>query len=76
MSNSGMHRTPTPSEAGGPTRPRLDNNSASKIKPYLDKYLRQREDEEGIFADFKQFSRVIESIFGIYNSKEVAIRVI
>ncbi|KXL51464.1 MAG: hypothetical protein FE78DRAFT_83933 [Acidomyces sp. 'richmondensis'] len=59
MSNSGMHRTPTPSKAGGPTRPRLDNNSASK-----------REDEEGIFADFKQFSRVIKSIFGIYNSKE------
>ncbi len=46
------------------------------IKPYLDKYLRQREDEEGIFTDFKQFSRVIESIFGIYNSKEVAIRII
>jgi len=46
------------------------------IKLYLDKYLRQREDEEGIFADFKQFSRVIKSIFGIYNSKEVAIRVI
>jgi hypothetical protein len=120
-----MHGTPTPSEAGGSTRPRPDDNSASKvakpdfyygdrhklgdwlnqmnlyflfndinrnktlfattylrgraqhwIKPYLDKYLRQREDEEGIFADFKQFSRVIESIFGIHNSKEVAIRVI
>ena len=120
-----MQGTPTPSEAGGSTRPRPDDNNASKvakpdfyygdrhklgdwlnqmnlyflfndinrnktlfattylrgraqhwIKPYLDKYLRQREDEEGIFADFKQFSRVIESIFGIHNSKEVAIRVI
>ncbi|KYG42788.1 hypothetical protein M433DRAFT_6857 [Acidomyces richmondensis BFW] len=42
MSNSGMHRTPTPSKAGGPTRPRLDNNSASKVaKPdfyYGDRY--------------------------------------
>ncbi|KYG40526.1 hypothetical protein M433DRAFT_8718 [Acidomyces richmondensis BFW] len=47
MSNSGMHRTPTPSEAGGPTRPRLDNNSASKVaKPdfyYGDRYkLKER----------------------------------
>ncbi|KYG40936.1 hypothetical protein M433DRAFT_159682 [Acidomyces richmondensis BFW] len=104
MSNLGMHRTPTPSEAGGSTRPRLDNNSASKVaKPdfycgdryKLGDWLNQMnlyflfnditrnktlfattEDEEGIFADFKQFSRVIESIFGIYNSKEVAIRII
>jgi len=125
MSTSGRHGTPTPSEAGGSTRPRSDDNSASKvakpdfyygdrhklgdwlnqmnlyflfndinrnktlfattylrgraqhwIKPYLDKYLREKEDEEGIFADFNKFSKVIESIFGIHNSKEVAIRVI
>ncbi|KYG41145.1 hypothetical protein M433DRAFT_159394 [Acidomyces richmondensis BFW] len=75
MSNSGMHRTPTPSEAGGSTRPRLDNNSASKVAKQ-DFYYGDRYKLEGIFTDFKQFSRVIESIFGIYNSKEVAIRVI
>ncbi|KYG40559.1 hypothetical protein M433DRAFT_8682 [Acidomyces richmondensis BFW] len=28
MSNLGIHRTPTPSKAGGPTRPRLDNNNS------------------------------------------------
>lgn len=121
-----MRGTPTPSEAGGPTRPRPDDNSASKvakpdfyygdrhklgdwlnqmhlyfvfnniqnnktlfattymrgraqhwIKPYLDKYLgKDNEDEEGIFADFGRFRRLVESIFGIHNSKEVAIRVI
>jgi len=26
-----MHGTPTPSEAGGPIRPRADDNSASKV---------------------------------------------
>ncbi|KXL45128.1 hypothetical protein M433DRAFT_160344 [Acidomyces richmondensis BFW] len=75
MSNSGMYRTPTPSEAGGPIRPRLDDNSASKVAK-LDFYYGDRYKLKGIFADFKQFSRVIESIFGIYNSKEVAIRII
>jgi len=42
MSTSGMHRTPTPSEAGSSTRPRLDDNSVSKVaKPdfyYGDRY--------------------------------------
>ncbi|KYG40125.1 hypothetical protein M433DRAFT_160878, partial [Acidomyces richmondensis BFW] len=41
MSNSGMHRTPTPSEAGGPTRPRPDDNSASKVAK-LDFYYGDR----------------------------------
>jgi len=42
MSTLGIYGTPTPSEAGGSTRPRLDDNSASKVaKPdfyYGDRY--------------------------------------
>ncbi|KYG40608.1 hypothetical protein M433DRAFT_8641 [Acidomyces richmondensis BFW] len=36
-----IYRTPTPSEVGGPIRPRLDNNSASKVAK-LDFYYGDR----------------------------------
>ncbi len=125
MRTSGRQGTPTPSEAGTSTRPKVNQNDSSKvakpdfyysdryklgdwinqlqlyflfnnigqnrtlfaatymrgraqhwIKPYLDKYLSEGKDEDGIFGNFTKFRIAIQAIFGIHNDKEVAIRVI
>ena len=46
------------------------------MKPYVTKHLNDEEDKLGLFKDFRTFKKELKKIFGVYNDKEVIVRVI
>ena len=46
------------------------------IQPLLKEFLDNKEDDEGIFANYKKFQKKIRMTFGTTNDKEYAIRVV